>query len=149
MGENKRYNIGLWLAEPWKKRPTVCVMLTEKVSNSPFYLFLHTPIFSCQWLWVNVIIKNFNIKNCIITDSYKKKKKKKNNFPSGESNPGPSAYKAACVTTRPRSQLRFTVKNSLYRVITGTGWTGEVFLLVWVWPQIRPHGASTAGIWRQ
>ena len=80
MGENKRYNIGLWLAEPWKKRPTVCVMLTEKVSNSPFYLFLHTPIFSCQWLWVNVIIKNFNINNCIITDSYKKKKKKKKQF---------------------------------------------------------------------
>ena len=88
MGENKRYNIGLWLAEPWKKRPTVCVMLTEKVSNSPFYLFLHTPIFSCQWLWVNVIIKNFNINNCIITDSYKKKKKKNTIFPVGNRTQG-------------------------------------------------------------
>ena len=75
-----------------KKRPTVCVMLTSKVSN---YTFLPPPLPTDLVLSVNlseshITIIIFNINNCIITNS----KKKKNSCRRGESNPGPPEYKA-------------------------------------------------------
>ena len=58
-----------------KKLPTVCVMLTSKVSN---YTFLPPPLPTDLVLSVNlseshITIIIFNINNCIITNSKKKK----------------------------------------------------------------------------